>query len=199
MHRFRGLIVPTMLIISCSAVGGFFVDQASQRHCTRTKARFASEACCRRLYSGRSVRGLGCSAHAARARSCVHAGDGLDRVVESGAALPATRGHRKNCAGRGRGRTPRSRRPSALPAGDSAPHGPRGYARTAPQLTLGDGAPAPTPGALNYLAQRRRPPRPCSAGRLEKVHGGQAGFAVDELEGDFGAGGKVERVESFGV
>ncbi|WP_030965720.1 hypothetical protein [Streptomyces sp. NRRL S-378] len=35
--------------------------------------------------------------------------------------------------------------------------------------------------------------------RLEQVHGGQAGLAVDELEGDFGAGGKVERVESFGV
>lgn len=39
----------------------------------------------------------------------------------------------------------------------------------------------------------------CSVRRLEEVHGGQAGFAVDELEGDFGAGSEVERVESFGV
>ncbi|KQX26820.1 hypothetical protein ASD97_37980 [Streptomyces sp. Root63] len=42
-------------------------------------------------------------------------------------------------------------------------------------------------------------PSLCSARRLEKVHGGQADFTVDQLEGDFGAGGKVERVESFGV
>ncbi|WP_405691464.1 hypothetical protein [Streptomyces sp. NBC_00057] len=39
----------------------------------------------------------------------------------------------------------------------------------------------------------------CSARRLKQVYGGQAGFAIYELEGDFGAGGEVEGAESFGV